>query len=306
MGIRAKSTRRLKAAFPSPVPPNRTRVGGGCDDDDGDCDDDDGDSRCASLFRGLRACLAGPNRSKDSALDGGVPARPAPAPAASRRLRYARDVLPRPRFSPVGAKEEPTTTREGGATAAAYRRKECSLPRERRRENGERQTGADRECPSYRCEPVVGGGRGEHRCLRGRLAPPRSRARRQRPRPVGIRGRGKTPSMVLAGLAALLLPAGMGAASSSVSEALGGSGVGHRPGWWKADGLFSPSGDGGGERVRPTPQRSLSRSEKGSKGSSKGGKGGKEEPKAVEALVIGGNFTLNGKSTNVAQYNPVR
>lgn len=110
--------------------------------------------------------------------------------------------------------------------------------------------------------------------------------------------------MFLAGLAALLLPAGVGAASSSVSEALGGSEIGQRPAWWK--GLLSPSGDGGGGRVRPAPQRSLSRAETGSKGSSKGGKGGKEEPKAVEALVIGGNFTLNGKSTNVAQYDPVR
>lgn len=31
-----------------------------------------------------------------------------------------------------------------------------------------------------------------------------------------------------------------------------------------------------------------------------------EEPEAVVALVIGGNFTLNGKSTNVAQYDPAR
>lgn len=31
-----------------------------------------------------------------------------------------------------------------------------------------------------------------------------------------------------------------------------------------------------------------------------------KDPKGVSALVIGGNFTLNGQSTNVAQYDPVR
>ncbi|CAM9750655.1 unnamed protein product, partial [Ectocarpus sp. 13 AM-2016] len=59
-------------------------------------------------------------------------------------------------------------------------------------------------------------------------------------------------------------------------------------------------------------------SEQGNVGSSSGsggggggdGSGGKKkedaaQPKALEALVVGGNFTLNGKSTNVAQYDPV-
>lgn len=60
-------------------------------------------------------------------------------------------------------------------------------------------------------------------------------------------------------------------------------------------------------------------SEKGAVGSGGGGEGGSggggnkkvsskddSEPKALEALVVGGNFTLHGKSTNVAQYDPVR
>ncbi|CAM9779099.1 unnamed protein product, partial [Laminaria digitata] len=36
-----------------------------------------------------------------------------------------------------------------------------------------------------------------------------------------------------------------------------------------------------------------------------GDKKGKDKLKSVGALVIGGNFTLNGKSTNVAQYDPI-
>ncbi|CAM9802571.1 unnamed protein product, partial [Scytosiphon promiscuus] len=81
-------------------------------------------------------------------------------------------------------------------------------------------------------------------------------------------------------------------------------------------------GDGDGGGSAGGSRRALGLSEKtsvGSGGGSTSGSGGtsgegkktaaKEDnankPKAFEALVVGGNFTLNGKSTNVAQYDPV-
>lgn len=67
---------------------------------------------------------------------------------------------------------------------------------------------------------------------------------------------------------------------------------------------------GGGRVGRVGTGRKLGGSKKGSESTSGGGGSGStkkvEEPEAVAALVIGGNFTLNGKSTNVAQYDPAR
>lgn len=88
--------------------------------------------------------------------------------------------------------------------------------------------------------------------------------------------------------------------------------------------LGGGSGDDGG--LGAAGLRALAVSDKGTVGSGGGGSKGKATdkkasksktktkvkekedttPKALEALVVGGNFTLNGKSTNVAQYDPVR
>lgn len=138
----------------------------------------------------------------------------------------------------------------------------------------------------------------------------------------------------------LLSPAGAGAttppapAPFAISEALWAGTLEHhhppRDALFRGDGgphqyMF---GEGGGEGRRSPVEgggrgasviRSLAVSEKGKVGASSdsGGGGGGDgsagkkkedttQPKALEALVVGGNFTLDGKSTNVAQYDPVR
>ena len=111
---------------------------------------------------------------------------------------------------------------------------------------------------------------------------------------------------------------------------LGGSGADGRR--RSGSGRVSVNDDGGlGAAAAAAARRALAVSDKGTVGSSRGSGGGdgggkgktkdkktkakskekeKEQedtaPKALEALVVGGNFTLNGKSTNVAQYDPVR
>lgn len=61
------------------------------------------------------------------------------------------------------------------------------------------------------------------------------------------------------------------------------------------------------DQGKDTDLKGFSFAEDGGGGSSKRKvKQAKESLTAVPALVIGGNFTLNGKTTNVAQYDPVR
>ena len=77
------------------------------------------------------------------------------------------------------------------------------------------------------------------------------------------------------------------------------------------DGVGGEAGVRGfGATVRRALALAKSR-EEGPGGSSDGSKKDKKDKdkdklKDVAALVIGGNFTLNGKSTNVAQYDPIR
>lgn len=127
----------------------------------------------------------------------------------------------------------------------------------------------------------------------------------------------RKPSGFLLLLAAFLLPIVPGAAIDP------GNGPVRVP-IAVAEAVRVASADGGGAMERVTgltgvgrvgrggPGRKLGGSKKGS-GSTSGGDGGGsgstkkvDEPESVAALVIGGNFTLNGKSTNVAQYDPVR
>lgn len=118
---------------------------------------------------------------------------------------------------------------------------------------------------------------------------------------------------------------GMGAAAppSAVLETLRVGGLAQPMGVARTEYDFGDSGGGGGGGGEvageggfgPAVERVLASAESGGGGGSdersnkdKSGKKDKDKDKvkAVGALVIGGNFTLNGKSTNVAQYDPIR
>ncbi len=152
-------------------------------------------------------------------------------------------------------------------------------------------------------------------------------------------------ALFAAGLVAVCLLGPAAAMPPAVSEALRAGSLGHEPRHHhhRPTGAVSTStssrgqhyfdvyiggsrsdGEGGsaGGGVAAATRRALRVSEKGAVGSGGGGEGGSgggggggnkkasskddSEPKALEALVVGGNFTLHGKSTNVAQYDPVR
>lgn len=122
----------------------------------------------------------------------------------------------------------------------------------------------------------------------------------------------RAPYGFLVGMAAfLLMVTGVGAVSvpGLYSD---GQEDGLRPAATDSGNRFGVGLDGSdassGADVRGEMHRLLKRkSDKGSKGAGDGaGKTSSEDPRSVSALVVGGNFTLNGQSTNVAQYDPVR
>lgn len=133
------------------------------------------------------------------------------------------------------------------------------------------------------------------------------------------RGASSRPFGMLLAFAIALLAAGgpsigVGAATSPISEALEARILGERDATSRERPASSMGGDdvgreASGHGVGLGARRALGRTSKkgGSSSYSPKAKGGKtSDPEGLSALVIGGNFTLNGKSSNVAQYDPVR